>query len=67
MPRARREILYVELAVCLASALLGVLFEMGGRALQGMAIFLFGWSAGCAVHLLALAVQNRHRRRKDKR
>jgi hypothetical protein len=62
----RRRIVRTELVSGVGCALLGVAFRAGGHTLQEMSLFLFGWAAGCAVHLtqtliLGILAQRRER------
>jgi hypothetical protein len=64
MPKTRREILRLEVRVCIGCAILGGAFLALGGTMGKMALFLLGWSAGCAFHLLTIALQDRWSRRR---
>jgi len=50
--RARRaRIIRVEVISCAACAALGAAFQAGGHTLGEVSLVLFGWAAGCALHL----------------
>jgi NhaP-type Na+/H+ or K+/H+ antiporter len=59
MNQRPRAVLRIEFAVCVGCAVVGGVFELGGSTLQAMAIFLFGWSLGCVIHLTQMFVTKR--------
>ena len=67
LPRARREKAIVEAIICGGCAVIGAAFLLGGHTLRAMAIFLFGWAAGGALHLSTMGVQEWWRRRGRRR
>jgi hypothetical protein len=63
--RARRaRIIRVEIISCATSAALGAAFQAGSHTLGEVSLVLFGWAAGCALHLtLTLFVTTLGKRR----
>ena len=55
----RRRIMRTELTTGIGCALLGAAFLAGGHTQREMSIFLFGWAAGCAVHLTQTLLTSR--------
>jgi len=64
--RARSEIIRLEAILCVACATLGAAFQMGGRTLQAISIFLLGWAAGSIGHLVVVALTRRAARRRNR-
>jgi hypothetical protein len=59
-------VLRVEIATCVGCALVGAAFRFGGSTLQGMPIFLFGWSIGRIFHLGQMFLARRVGRRRQR-
>jgi uncharacterized membrane protein len=64
MPRSPGQLLRLEIRICVGCAILGAVFLALGGTLGRMAIFLLGWAAGCAMHLLTVAIQGWRTRRR---
>jgi hypothetical protein len=62
-----RRVLRVEVATMIGSLVAGgALLPFGGTPAR-MALFLFGWSGGCAAHMLVQSVQRHAHRRPGNR
>jgi len=56
-----------ELSTGVGCALIGAAFLAGSHTMREMSIFLFGWAAGCAVHLTQTVIVGRVSRRRSRR